>query len=428
MKTADFDVIIIGGGITGFATGLAFSKYGYKVKIFEKALAIHPVGAAIGLFPNGLSALKEISENAWAKVNENSIYVKKMVFKNLKSQVVRDVNTAEGNGVIPLYLVWYKLQHYLIEEIPEEQIGLAKQFVSYSLDEEDGLVHVTLLHRATGLHVVRTCKLLIGADGIHSTLRAQMLEKDVPRKYRGKLMFRAVFDINLVSDQCTRGTAINYAGDQEGKLFAFRETSPGIGTVTSMANYNEEDAVVIEDLTQRKKRWRALFSNYPKEVTDLIDTIAETALHEDRVETIDVLPVWSRKSVVLIGDACHCMSPGMGQGVNIGLEDAIELATLFKAHLPDLSTATLDQISDTLVKFTKLRLSRVREVHFVSEVASNAVKKTNHGTTPSSSSKDGSDNNAVSRLPGLSEDEKKAFYEKVYTWKPSTVEELQSFI
>ena len=147
MTSPDFDVIIIGGGIIGFATGLAFSKHGYSVKIFEKALAIHPVGAAIGLFPNGLNALKEISENAWTKVNENSIFVKKMIFKNLKSQVIRDVNTTEGNGVIPRYLVWYKLQHYLIEEIPEEQIGLAKQFVSYSLDEENGLVNVTLLHR-----------------------------------------------------------------------------------------------------------------------------------------------------------------------------------------------------------------------------------------------------------------------------------------
>ena len=427
MTTPYFDVIIIGGGIAGFATGLAFTKLGYKVKIIEKALELYPVGAAIGLFPNGLNALKGISQTAFDKVQQNSILVKKMVFMNLKSQITHEVNTHKENvSSTPSYLVWYKLQQFLIEELPKDSISLATMFISNEDDEENDLVNVTCRNREDNSEYTISCKILIATDGIKSTLRAKTFG-EYKKKFHGKMMFRASFDSSLIETQCPRGTAINYAGDQEGKLFTYRETSPGVGTITAMINVNDEDAIVLEDMNERKKRWRDLFSNYPSDVTKLIDAIPAVVTHEDKIQTVEVLSEWSKRSVIILGDACHAMTPGLGQGVNITLEDAIELANCVHTNIKDLKTASIDEISDILTMFWKGRISRVKEVHMVSEFASSAARKTNYGKSISASnSKENLNNisnskdNTVFRLPIAAIEDRKKFYDMVYSWQPTT--------
>ena len=423
MTTPYFDVIVIGGGLAGSATGLAFAKLGYKVKIIEKALTIYPVGAAIGLFPNGLTALKAISTTAFEKLQQSSIHVQKMIFMNLKSQITREVNTTTDSSVVtPLYLVWYKLQQFLLEELPEDCLSLGTQFFSYNVDESTGFVNVTCLNRETNKENTFSCKILIGADGVNSVIRTVTFG-EYRKKFLGKMMFRAVFDDKLIESQCPRGTAINYAGDFEGKLFAYRETSPGIGTVTSMVNCSFVEGEVVDNLEERKKRWRDLFSNYPAEVTKIIDAIPPASLHVDRVETVEVLSEWSKRSVIILGDACHAMSPGMGQGVNIGLEDAVELAKCVHTNIKDLKSASIDQISDILTMFWEGRIYRVKEVHMVSELASQATKRTNYGSLPPNVSKEnlstGSVTAGIVRLPTLTANDRKKFYDMVYSWQPT---------
>lgn len=52
-----YDAIIIGGGIAGMATDIGLTKYGLYIKIIERTPGMNPMGAALGIFPNGLTAL-----------------------------------------------------------------------------------------------------------------------------------------------------------------------------------------------------------------------------------------------------------------------------------------------------------------------------------------------------------------------------------
>jgi len=84
----------------------------------------------------------------------------------------------------------------------------------------------------------KTCRVLVGAGGVHSTLRTQLFgEKEL--QYHGKLMFRAVMNIQDLDAEICRcppaGISVAYQGDEKGKLFVFRKTARDIMTITAMA-------------------------------------------------------------------------------------------------------------------------------------------------------------------------------------------------
>lgn len=81
------DVIIIGGGISGMATAASLCRRGVtNILILEKASALRPVGAAIGLFPNGLAALGQISPATLARVLSSAIRMNKNVSTPMAAQ------------------------------------------------------------------------------------------------------------------------------------------------------------------------------------------------------------------------------------------------------------------------------------------------------------------------------------------------------
>ena len=60
MVTSNKDIGIIGGGIGGFASAIAFAKYGYRVTVFEKLAVINELGAGIQISSNGVNALSKL--------------------------------------------------------------------------------------------------------------------------------------------------------------------------------------------------------------------------------------------------------------------------------------------------------------------------------------------------------------------------------
>jgi salicylate hydroxylase len=194
--------------------------------------------------------------------------------------------------------------------------------------------------RSTNAIEKATCKVLIGADGIKSTARDILFptfkeSSDLKHELNRK-MFRAVLPREALKDVETmppRGYTVTYRCDRTDSVFAIRQLAENVFGFTSaitqaQAHADDESAtVIIEDnASARFERLKQCFKDYFKDVQQWINAVDKNAIDENDIYDIDMLEQWSRGSCVIIGDACHVMSPSLGQGANVGLEDSSELA------------------------------------------------------------------------------------------------------
>ncbi len=186
----------------------------------------------------------------------------------------------------------------------------------------------------TAVRVTLTCAdgrdrsgdIVIGADGLHSVLRTQMLGPDAAR-YTGNVAWRAVVPVDALGDHAPPPGACIWAGDKRHAV----TTRLRAGT---MANF----VGMVEMPEPSPKGWRvvgqkadaqAAFAGWDPIVTTLIDkaeTLNRWALF-DRAP----LPRWHEGRVVLLGDAAHPMLPSMAQGAVQALEDAWILGAVLDA-------------------------------------------------------------------------------------------------
>jgi hypothetical protein len=199
------------------------------------------------------------------------------------------------------------------------------------------------------------------------------------------------------------GTNLSFQGDEEGKVFHYRETAKGILTVTAMARLERYDAVSDDapdaspetilptpSPEERREQMVQAFDGYPAEVQSLLQHVPPEAVYINTIQDIDVLDRWSKGPVVLIGDAAHAMSPSMGQGANQGLEDACVLVHgLVRAWAAAASNGGHDigdhekeeeemafdslssvAISSLLDEIWRSRVERVRRIHAASRARS----------------------------------------------------------
>eukprot|EP00929_Paragymnodinium_shiwhaense_P099217 TRINITY_DN6079_c0_g1_i1.p1 TRINITY_DN6079_c0_g1~~TRINITY_DN6079_c0_g1_i1.p1 ORF type:complete len:223 (+),score=51.60 TRINITY_DN6079_c0_g1_i1:107-775(+) len=219
------------------------------------------------------------------------------------------------------------------------------------------------------------------------------------------MMFRAVLptvglDDSLVPDA---GVQVGYQGDMPGKLFGYRVTSPGLMTVTAMQPFDQPQLCLPAG--QRKQRLKRLFADWPQPVQLLIDALQERAIFENNIEDIDLLQCWSQGSVLLIGDAAHAMTPGLGQGANMGIEDAVELAAVVEQLLLTGRLKDPAAVAEAATTYWQGRLPRVSRVH-----ARSRMMTQENNVRPSNG-----------KAPYFSESMAE-FSQWLYNWKPSSVQ------
>lgn len=193
-------------------------------------------------------------------------------------------------------------------------------------------------------------------------------------------MYRSVLPIStLRPGTCGQaGVQKAWCGDVPGKLFVVRETAKGLATVTAMAREAEEES--CHPTCRRKEgdgsasgraggeelraHMHQVFEDYPEPVHHIIERMDAEAIFAHQVWDIEVCPRWSDGNIVLIGDAAHALTPGLGQGANVALEDAIELCTILANVLnPPTGAAPSESIPQTLTKFWQNRIERLKEIH-----------------------------------------------------------------
>lgn len=323
------NVAIVGAGIGGLAAAIALRSRGIDVQVYEKARELRPVGAGLTLFPNGLKSLDAIAPEIVEVLKGVGSQTRAVHLRHHTGEFIvqTPVTLLERYGQPMLTLRWSRLQATLAAALPPEILHLGWRCTGFTQDADGVAVHFD--DGAT----VQT-DLLVGADGIHSTIR-QHLVGDGPPRYTGRMSWRAVLtyrDERLPSNEATILTS-------GGKTFLI--TDVGDGYVFWSAGALCADDAVAAHPAAVKARLLEAFAGWAEPVPAIIAATAAADIVERPIWDRPPLARWSQGRVTLLGDAAHPMVPSLGQGGNTAFEDAVELAhCVWRA--PDITTALAD--------------------------------------------------------------------------------------
>ena len=328
-------LIVIGGGIGGAATALALQQAGVKFSLYERTETLREVGAGIALWANATRILKELG------VLEDVLREADLVtnYQFLSQSGKELVNIGVDRHEVPAVGIHRSnLQTLLWRKLPREQAILGKTFEQF---EQVG--SKVRAHFAGGL--VDEGDALIGADGIHSRVRSQLLGRTQP-VYRGMTAYRALTD--YVPDTYRPGYICEYIGS--GKAFGFLRIGKGrmYWYVASKASEGQPNAPV-----GCKQELQSMFTDWPEPIPKLISATDEASILKN--DLYDRVPVqtWSQQNVTLLGDAAHPSLPTMGQGACMAIEDALVVTQcLLEQSNP----------ADAFRHYQSLRLARTQKI------------------------------------------------------------------
>lgn len=335
-------MIVVGGGIAGSGAALALHKAGFDVTVYEA----HPdsaedIGAFLTLASNGMRALAQM---------DASDAVTAIGFPLTSMRVLDD--TGAELAQVPLGEAGTPHLRYRCLRRGDLNAALQAEVVRRGIDIRHGkrLVSVddgpdtVTAHFADGS--TATGHLLIGADGLNSTVR-HLISPDARPTYAGQQVFYGYTGEAPEADRpetitMVRGSSVafGYTVSPEGETYWFARVCDAPLATDALAEATPA-------------RWRdRLLPPLRKDATPAADLVAATP-DQLMVTNATELPTgtpWRSGRVLVIGDAAHAASPATGQGASMALEDAVVLAKSLR-DAPDTESA--------LARYERLRRPRV---------------------------------------------------------------------
>lgn len=327
----DIQISIIGGGIGGLTMALCLEYFGFKNYIvYEQASEFREVGAAISLWPNALRVYKKIGlydaiKQHWGELG--TAYIKTAKGKTLTK--------ATPKYELPAICIHRgHLHQVLMDALPQEKLLTNHKLKCFEIRER-----TTLLEFENGTNI--ETQILIGADGIKSNVRKQIINDGDPI-YRGHNIWRGIATLENIP--------LGYASETWGKgarvgIVPIKDNKFGWwATLNEDKNQSDEPRGTLNKLIDIFGNWHEpipqLFKNSPE--------IIKTAVG-DRIPTKG----WSEKNVVLIGDAAHPTTPNLGQGACMAIEGAYLLSNCM-AHF--------NNTEDAFIKYEALHFPRTSAI------------------------------------------------------------------
>jgi 2-polyprenyl-6-methoxyphenol hydroxylase-like FAD-dependent oxidoreductase len=296
--------------IGGLTAALALQRSGFECEVFEQAPALLDVGAAIAIWPNAMRVLEHLQLSE--KILEKAGVIDEICWLDQHGWLINQVSIAETHADRKLPAVALHradLQNTLLRALPPESIHLDNGLVAEVQQGEQMLATF-----ANG----RTIKadFLIGADGIHSDVRAQFLKDNEP-VFRGYTVWRGISP--NVPNSIPPATAIELHG--RGKRFGIGPV--GLKRTGWWASANTADT--DDDLSQ-------LFEGWYRPVLELIESTPASSILKTGAFDRPANRNWGHGRMTLLGDAIHPTTPNLGQGGCLAMEDAMVLARCFEKY------------------------------------------------------------------------------------------------
>jgi 2-polyprenyl-6-methoxyphenol hydroxylase-like FAD-dependent oxidoreductase len=335
-------VLIVGAGIGGLVTALRLHHAGIDCAVYEQSGRIRELGVGLNLLPYAVAELVELG--LVDGLDEIAVRTEELIYAHRSGQDIlrRPCDTQPGFAAPRFSVHRGRLQMLLLKALTRragaDVVQTGCRLVD--IDQDTDGVTARLVDRAGAeLEPVRG-EVLIGADGIHSTVRATMFPTEGPPRWNGVQMWRGATEWPTFRS----GRSMVVMGGTAAKLVVY---PIGAGSAPGRMLTNWALCVLVGadgDPPPLRQDWSrradpaAPLAHVHRFRSPHIDHVGLVAATPECFEfpmcDRDPLPWWSRGRVTLLGDAAHPMYPMGSHGAGQAIVDAASLAGAL-ARCPD---------------------------------------------------------------------------------------------
>ena len=366
--------VVVGAGVGGLAAAGALVRDGWSVTLLERGAEVRATGSALALWPNALRALEALDPNLGLRLGARDAMRGMVGLRTSDGRwLTRVAAGSEGSGggsgggltASPLMVTRAALHEALLALVPAESLRVGR---TVSAVDQRGVEAVVHAHGDTGPEEF-PADLVVAADGIRSGLRPAVDPRPGVRS-AGYVTWRG-----LIAPELSPALESGSETWGRGQRFGFLQLgSGGVYWYATLAHADpryrpeEFDASSHDagdnpagespggdpagEAARRRDRLVELFASWHDPVGRVITATPPERIIRNDVELLWPLPrTFVAGRVALLGDAAHAMTPDLGQGACLALEDAVELATVFRA-------AAVADVPAALLRYDRLRRAR----------------------------------------------------------------------
>lgn len=331
-------ILIAGGGIAGLAIALTCNQIGLPVRVFETVRELKPLGVGINLQPSAVRelfdlGLEDVLEDIGVRTRDYGLYSKKGL------EIWTEPRGLWAGYRWPQYSVHRGLLHMalyreLVRRAGPDCFEAGWSVTGFATRGDEAILH--MVSHAGQTRSVRGA-VAIGADGIHSALRAQVAPNEGPPIWAGAVLWRGTTRARPFKT----GASMVMVGHQRCRFVSYpiSRTDPrtGLATINWIANlayppdahWNKEDwnrRANLDDFLPRYREWTFDWLNVPELVLGAEEVFEYPMVDRNPLER------WTFGRVTLAGDAAHAAYPVGSNGAGQVIVDARKLGRAFLDH------------------------------------------------------------------------------------------------
>jgi len=336
---ADLPVLVAGGGIGGLSVALTLQQIGVPCLVLEAVAALKPLGVGINLQPNAVREMYELGLGP-DRLDTIGLQAREWALVGLNGKDVY----SEPRGLLagyrwPQYAVHRGGLQMLLYRAALERLGAGAVLPGHRVagyrNETDGVA--VLVRAPDGTKTEIRAQLLIGADGLHSAVRAQMHPAQPPIQWGGAIMWRGT----TPGAPIRSGASFVGLGTHRHRVVFYPISPPdpatGLATINWIAEITVDNSrglrdgdwnekVAIDSFIHHFEGWRYDWLDVPAMLRGAEEVFEYPMIDRDPV------PTWVDGRVALLGDAAHVMYPTGSNGASQAIVDARVLGAAMVEH------------------------------------------------------------------------------------------------
>jgi len=332
------DVVIVGGGIGGLTLALMLQARGIGCQVYEASRRFRELGVGINVLPHAIAELAELG--LLPRLDEVAIRTRELIYANRFGQEIwREPRGVDAGYQVPQFSIHRGRLQGVLYEAALDRLGRKAVHAGHALtsfSQTEGGIKARFRKGAKAERLTTEGDILVGCDGIHSTMRRRLYPGEAGLKWNGVLMWRGATAAKGFLD----GRTMIVGGGFNNKLvlYPIGPAKRGQQLINWVVTYRMGDG---SDPPPRREDWNRkgtlaeLMPHVKRFETPHVDLArlvkGAPGFYEYPMADRDPLPRWTHGRVTLLGDAAHPMYPVGSNGASQAILDARCLADALAA-------------------------------------------------------------------------------------------------